>query len=256
MKYSEMVKRAKLRLLRMHYERGVGHIGSDLSAIDAMLLLHHKVMHHDDVFVLSKGHAAGALYITLWTLGALSDKQLEQFHEDGSKMAGHPVAGWVEGIPLSTGSLGHGLPMAAGVALAKKFKQEPGNVFCLMSDGEWEEGSNWEALIFMAHHQLSKLTVLIDANHLQAFGRTSDIASLDPLAEKFHGFEVDIQEIDGHDWHALELAHKHQSKKPKMIILHTVKGHGVSYMEHLMEWHYLSKTEEQYLHAAQEINQT
>ncbi len=116
--FEALLLRAKLRLLRMHYESGVGHIGGNLSAIDAMLCLHHRVMTPDDVFVLSKGHAAGALYVTLWTTGQLSDSDLVQFHGERTKLAGHPAPGWLPGIPVATGSLGHGLPMACGIALA------------------------------------------------------------------------------------------------------------------------------------------
>ena len=168
----DLVKRARRRLLEMHYHAGVGHIGGNLSALDALLVLHHQVMGSDDVFVLAKGHAAGALYITLWSLGKLSDEDLHTFHQDGTLLAGHPVAGWSKDIPFATGSLGHGLPDAAGMALGYKLQSEAREVFCLTSDGEWQEGSNWEALIFAIHQRLANLTILIDENGLQGFGTT------------------------------------------------------------------------------------
>jgi transketolase len=249
----DLVKKARLRLLKMHYEAKVGHLGGNLSALDALVFLHSCVLEKDDVFVLSKGHAAGALYIALWACGKLDEASLAWFHQDGGKIAGHPVGGWHEGIPFSTGSLGHGVGLAAGRAFGKRLNNTPGSVFCMTSDGEWEEGSNWEALIFLAHHRLANLTVLIDANGLQGFGRTSDVASLEPLAKKFGAFAVDVQEIDGHDLAALATALAVQSALPKIIILRTVKGSGISYMEDCMDWHYLPMSEEQYRQAVSEV---
>ena len=140
----------------MHYESRVGHLGGNLSALDALMTLHHHVMEHADTFILSKGHAAGALYITLWSLGLLRDEELETFHADGTLLAGHPVPGWSERIAFATGSLGHGFPVALGMALARHLNGEPGHVYCLTSDGEWQEGATWEALIFWAHRRLEQ----------------------------------------------------------------------------------------------------
>jgi transketolase len=163
---ADLVRKARARLLRMHYESKVGHIGGNLSALDVLLHLHVRVMTRDDAFVLSKGHSAGALYVTLWATGQITDAELTQFHQDGTKLAGHPVARWHPGIPFATGSLGHGLGLSAGVALGKRLRREAGNVYCLLSDGECEEGSTWEGLIFARHHALSNLVALIDANGL------------------------------------------------------------------------------------------
>lgn len=255
MDFAHLLRTARLRLLRMHYENRIGHIGGNLSALDTMMLLHHRVMTSDDVFVLSKGHAAGALYITLWTLGQLNDDDLSTFHKDGSKLAGHPVAGWQSSISFSTGSLGHGQGLAAGVAFGKRIINANGRVFCLLSDGEWEEGSNWESLLFAAHHQLDNLTLLIDANGLQGFGTTTEVASLEPLADKLRAFGIHVEEIDGHDLQALESALAIKVKQPVAIVLRTVKGKGVSFMEHAMEWHYLPLNEDQYLKAQQDVAQ-
>jgi transketolase len=249
-----LLKKAKLRLLRMHYESKVGHIGGNLSALDVMVFLHSQVMQERDIFVLSKGHAAGALYATLWVRGKLTDEDLATFHCDNTKLAGHPIAGWHHDIPFATGSLGHGLSLAAGRALAKRLEKEEGMVYCLTSDGEWQEGSNWEALIFIAHHRLGNLTVLVDANGLQGFGKTVDVASMEPLGAKFQCHEVTVVEIDGHDPIALKSALEMKTDRPLIIILRTIKGHGVSYMENLMEWHYLPMTEAQYLAAVEEVN--
>src|SRR5712692_10529835 len=136
-RFEQLARRSRLRLLRMHYESGVGHIGGNLSAFDLLLTLYHYVLRPEDRFVLSKGHAAGALYVTLWSLGRLSDDDLKQFHRDNTLCAGHPPAHGIDDIPFATGSLGHGLSLAAGLALAKRLRGESGRVYCLTSDGEW-----------------------------------------------------------------------------------------------------------------------
>lgn len=254
--YRNLTKKAKLRLLRMHFESNIGHIGGNLSAIDAMLFIHHKLMQKDDIFILSKGHAAGALYVTLWTLGRLSERELQQFHGNGTKIAGHPVAGWHKDIPASTGSLGHGLSLAAGLAIGKRLRNERGRIFCFMSDGEWEEGSNWEALIFIAHHNLENLSVFIDYNGLQALGRTADVASLEPLCRKISAFGIDALEIEGHDFTELSRSLVPLPAGPNVFALKTIKGCGVSFMEGRMEWHYYPMTKDQYEKAIREIEQT
>ena len=226
----EAVWRAQRRLLEMHFHAGVGHIGGNLSALDALLVLHHQVMGPDDVFVLAKGHAAGALYITLWSLGRLSDEDLNTFHRDGTFLAAHPVAGWSNDIPFATGSLGHGLPDAAGMALGYKLQSKSNQVFCLTSDAEWQEGSNWEALIFAVHQKLTNLTIMIDENRLQGFGTTDAVASMDPLDIKFKGFAIEVVSVNGHDHTAIRDALHVRGQGPRIVVLKTVKGHGVSFM--------------------------
>jgi transketolase len=245
--------RARARLLQMHYEAKTGHIGGNLSALDALLHLHVEVMREPDVFVLSKGHAAGALYIALWSAGLLTDADLRTFHQDGTLLAGHPVAGWHRRIPFATGSLGHGLGLAAGVALAKRLRGEPGDVYCMLSDGECEEGAIWEALIFVRHQRLANLVVLIDANGLQAFGATDEVASLGRLAPKLTALGLQVAEIDGHDPAALDAALLRRRPEPIVIVLKTVKGRGVSFMEGKLEWHYLSLNDQQYSAALSEL---
>ncbi len=151
----------------------------------------------DDQFVLSKGHAAGALYIALWSIGQLDEADLESFHGEGTLLAGHPPAFGIKGVLFGTGSLGHGLSLSAGLALAARLTGNERRVFCLTSDGEWQEGSTWEALIFAAHHRLDKLTIMIDANGLQGFGSTANVASMDPIAKRLSGFGVTPIEVDG-----------------------------------------------------------
>jgi transketolase len=245
---------ARRRLLRMHWDTGVGHLGGNLSSLDAMMLLHHELIGPADRFILSKGHAAGAYYVTLWSLGLLSDQDLDSFHRDGTRLAGHPAA---QGLPLilfSTGSLGHGLPIAAGLALAARLQGKSRRVFCLTSDGEWQEGSTFEALIFAAHHNLANLTILVDHNGLQGFGGTSEVASMDPLGARLAGFDIELRDCDGHNLKSLRSALApngltSNGKRPTVVIMRTIKGRGVPGLEGRMESHYLPLTVAQY-HAA------
>lgn len=237
----------------MHYESGVGHIGGNLSCLDLLLVLHHDILGPDDQFVLSKGHSAGAYYITLWTLDRLADEDLRQFHKDGTRLSGHPPTSGIDDILFATGSLGHGLGLASGLALSKQLKGEPGRIYCLMSDGEWNEGSCWEGLIFAKHHQLENLTILVDLNGLQGFGTTREVADLEPLAEKFRAFGLPTREIAGHDSEAIRQALRLDRAGPDVVVASTRKGCGVSFMEDRMEWHYLPLTEALYKQAVEEI---
>jgi transketolase len=252
---TENFSSARKRLLQMHFDSKVGHIGGNLSALDAMMIVFHEYLSEADKFILSKGHSAGALYTTLWSLGRLHDHDLKQFHQDDTLLAGHPPAQGIADIQFATGSLGHGLSLAAGTALAFKLKGENSRVVCLTSDGEWQEGSTWEALIFASHHRLLNLTVMVDHNNLQGFGSTADIASMSPLWERLQGFDVDLQIIDGHDPDAIRAALEGSRQRLRVVVMRTIKGHGVSFMENRMEWHYLPLTETQFKMAIQEIDQ-
>lgn len=247
---------ARRRLLRMHFEAGVGHIGGNLSALDALLHLFTRTLRERDAFVLSKGHAAGALYIALWAVGRLADDELATFHRDGTRLAGHPAPRWHTDIPFATGSLGHGLGLAAGVAFGKRLRDDPGRVFCLLSDGECQEGSTIEAIQFARHHALSNLVVMVDANGLQGFGTTREVASLDRLGELFRGLGLQTLEVDGHDETALRAATAVASEEragPLAVVLKTVKGRGVSFMEGKLEWHYLPLDAPRYEQASLEL---
>jgi transketolase len=251
---ADLIQRAKLRLLEMHYRSKVGHIGGNLSALDILISLYHFRLGAADRFVLSKGHSAGALYVTLWTMGILSDEDLRLFHGEATRLSGHPPLRGIPEIIFATGSLGHGLSLAAGLALGKKLRGESGRVFCLTSDGEWNEGSCWEALIFLAHQNLDNLTFLVDLNGMQGFGSTRQVANLDSLADKFRAFGVTTVEIDGHDVNSIcsALARK---DGPLAIVANTRKGCGVSFMENQMAWHYLPMSEEQYEQAVREVKE-
>lgn len=238
----------------MHFESGVGHIGGNLSSLDAMLVVFHEYLSSEDKFILSKGHSAGALYTALWSVGRLADEDLRTFHKDNTLLAGHPPARGIADIPFATGSLGHGLSLAAGTALAFKLKKRDARVISLTSDGEWQEGSTWEALIFARHHNLNNLTILIDHNNLQGFGSTTEVASMSPLWERLRGFDLDTQVIDGHDLEAIRTALSAKQHHLKIIILRTVKGRGVSFMENRMDSHYLPLTQEKFNQAIAELN--
>jgi transketolase len=236
----------------MHYEAGTGHIGGNLSALDILLTLYHVALSPSDAFVLSKGHAAGALYVTLWTRGRITDDELTTFHRDDTVLSGHPPAAGMPDVLFATGSLGHGLGLANGLALAKKLRAEPGRVFCLTSDGEWNEGSCWESLIFARHHDLP-VTVIVDENGLQGFGTTKEVADLAPMAEKLRAFGVPTVQIDGHHAGALADALTRAVSGPDAVVARTRKGCGVSFMEHKMEWHYLPLDTAGYFAAIAEI---
>jgi transketolase len=252
---ADHIRAARLRLLRMHYESGVGHIGGNLSALDILLCLYHEVLKPSDRFVLSKGHGAGAMYVTLWSVGLLDEAELTTFHKDDTRLSGHPPADAIPQILFATGSLGHGQGLAAGLALGKRLAREEGRVFCLTSDGEWNEGSSWESLIFVSHQRLKNLTFIIDANGLQGFGTTKEVANLDPLADKFRAFGLETLEIDGHDHAAITRALNAPQSGPRVIVAKTTKGSGVSFMADRMEWHYLPLKREQYEQAVREISE-
>jgi transketolase len=247
------LNQARRRLIEMHYRATVGHIGGNLSCLDAMMLIHHEYLRPDDRFILSKGHSAGALYVTLWSLGRLTDGDLDRFHKDDTFLAGHPPAKGIPDILFATGSLGHGLSLAAGLALAAKLQGANRRVFCLTSDGEWQEGSTLEAAIFAAHHGFDNLTVLVDHNGLQGFGTTDAVASMHPLGERLSGFGLEIRNCDGHDLDGMRAILAPGHNRPVIVILNTIKGRGVPDVADTVESHYLPLTAEQYAGAMAEF---
>jgi len=253
--FPDTLRKAKIRLLELHYEAKCGHLGGNFSCIDALITLYHRVMGPDDRFVLSKGHSAGALYVTLWSLGRLSDADLRTFTQDDTLLPGHPSGSGIPGLMFSTGSLGHGPSLAAGLALAARHKGLDHQVFCLCSDGEWQEGSCWEALAFAVHQRLENLTILIDQNGLQGFGRTSDVISCDDLTPRIAAFGADVQKVNGHDpdgiINAIVAPTNHA---PRVLTLDTVKGRGLHF-EGQLESHYLPLSEANYVAARNTLEQ-
>jgi transketolase len=215
----------------------------------------HPAWRERDRFLLSKGHGAAILYATLAERGFFSVAELDTYCQSGSRLTGHATSG-VPGIELSSGSLGHGLPVGCGIALAAKRGKLPFRTFVLLSDGELDEGSNWEAILFAPQHQLDNLVAIVDYNKIQSFGLVKDVLDLDPLADKFRAFRWAVREVDGHNMQELtEVLDSvpHEIGRPTAIIAHTVKGKGVSFMEDNLAWHYKSPTDEQVKIALEEL---
>lgn len=262
----EFARVIRSQSLRMVHAAKASHIGSSLSMTDLLAVLYGGVLRVDpaqpdwserDRFILSKGHAAAAGYAALAEVGFFPVEWLETYCQDGSKLPGH-LTRTVPGVELSTGSLGHGLPVGAGMALAAKRDRSAVRVFVLLSDGELDEGSNWEAMLFAAHHGLDNLVAIVDYNKIQSFGSVADVLRLDPLADKWRAFGWACREIDGHDHDAISAALSaipHEQGKPTAIIAHTIKGKGVSFMEDSLAWHYKSPTDEQLAQALRELEQ-
>jgi len=241
----------------------VGHIGSSLSIADVLAALYGATLRSKgeddpdrDRFILSKGHAVLALYAALRETGHLSDEDLSTYCADGSELSGHPehALGPVE---LSTGSLGHGLPVGAGLALGARLRASRSRVFVLMSDAECNEGSVWEAAMFAAHHRLANLLAIVDVNGQQALGRTRDVLDLEPLAARFEAFGWGAREVDGHDPVAVagELeALGAGAGRPQVLLARTTFGKGVAYMENELQWHYWPMSKDQYGQALQQLD--
>jgi transketolase len=241
---------------------GVGHIGSALSVADLLAALFTGVLRGEgpddpdrDRFVLSKGHAALALYAALAEAGRLEPEELDSFCGAGSALGSHPEHP-VAGIDFSTGSLGHGLSMAAGAALAARLQGSQRRAFALLSDAELNEGSTWEAVMFAAHHQLASLVAIVDVNGQQALAYTRDVIDLSPLADRFAAFGWDVHGVDGHDVDGLVETMEGldtTSGKPHVLLADTTFGRGVGFMESRIEWHYWPLDDEQYAAAIADL---
>jgi transketolase len=259
--------RIRARVVEMSHVAETPHLGSSLSCVDMLVAAYWAALRIDaahpldpdrDRFILSKGHAATALYATLAERGFFDPKLLDTYNEDGSALPEHPGLQCVPGVEAATGSLGHGLPIALGMALAARIQKRPSRCLVLMSDGECEEGSVWEAAMFAPAHKLDTVTVMIDYNKWQATGRSDEIMALAPLAEKWRAFGWDACEVDGHDLDALIAALTNKpdgSGRPRAIVCHTVKGKGVSFMEDDNNWHYRIPTADEVRKARVELGQ-
>jgi transketolase len=245
------------RVIRMSHTAGTPHLGSALSCLDILATAYWRVLRLDpkraddenrDRFILSKGHAASALYATLATRGFFPGALLDSFGELHSPLAEQPAPGCAPGVELATGSLGHGLPVGVGMALAAKIKGQDYRVIVTMSDGECNEGSVWEAAMFAPRHGLEKLMVIVDYNKWQATGRSNEVMQLESLAAKWTAFGWSTYEVDGHDLDALTKLMSNGpdgSGKPVAIVAHTTKGKGVSFMEDDNNWHYRIPNEQE-----------
>ncbi len=249
----------KKRFLAMYKKAHAGHIGSSLSCAELLVWLRFAWMREGDTFVLSKGHAAGALYSLLAEAGVLSPSQIDSFYQDGTLLPALPPFNAFAEIPFATGSLGYGLSATAGMALGARLNGQDRRFFCVTSDGELDEGSVWEAALFIAHRRLSSVVWIIDRNRIQAIGRTEDVMALEPLAAKLSAFGYHVIDVDGHDFSALLEARSECNRVagndgvPVAIIANTVKGNGISYMRDTVDCHYLPMTDVQYEQALDEV---
>ena len=254
------------RLLRMIVDAGQGHPGGDLSSADIVAALYFDILRIDpqspdrvdrDRFVMSKGHCTGALYTALAGAGFFPEAELDTYLKPKSRLNGHPNRLYLPGVEANTGPLGHGLPVATGIAVAGQIDSADYRIFVLTGDGELQEGSVWEAAMFAGHRGLGKLTVIVDRNRLQQGARTEETNSLEPLADKWRAFGWLVAEVDGHDHAALLTALDGACEprdRPLCIIGHTFKGQGVSFMRDKANWHHGLPNDAQYEQAIAELD--
>lgn len=261
----ELARRVRIHALRMTNRGGSSHIGAALSIADILAVLYDKILRHRpqeprwperDRFILSKGHAGAAVYAILAESGYFPVEELQKHYRDGSVFSGHVSHKGIAGVELSTGSLGHGLGVGVGMAKALKLRGSPARVFVLLSDGECDEGTIWEAALFAQHHQLDNLIAVIDYNKVQSLAPVAEILQLEPLRAKWEAFNWGVCEVDGHDVEALTrefaLAPAIHGR-PTVVIAHTVKGKGVSFMENTVLWHYRTARGEEFERALAEL---
>lgn len=260
-----LAKKIRVQVARMIHRAKSSHLGSSYSMAELLAVLYGRILRIDprqpeavdrDRFVLSKGHACAALYVVLAERGFFPKEWLEDFYRDGAKLAGHATHVGVPGVEVSTGSLGHGLPIACGMALAGKRDGREYRVFAMLSDGECDEGSTWEAAMFAGHHRLDNLIAIVDYNKIQSLGTVKEVLDLEPFVEKWSAFGWGVREIDGHDLAQVEetlASVPAVAGKPTCIVAHTVKGKGVSFMENKVLWHYRSPDREEMSKAMVEL---
>lgn len=250
-----LASRARAHALRMVHRAKASHIGAALSMVDILAVLYADAMRvradepewaGRDRLIVSKGHGAVGLYAVLGEMGFFPLEELQSYGEDGARLMGH-VSHKVPGVELSTGSLGHGLPVACGLALGLPASR----VFCVLGDGELNEGSNWEAAMFAAHHRLSNLVAIVDHNRIQSLGRTDEVLAMGSLCAKFAAFGWRTVNVDGHDHDALRAALAHSG--PVAVVAHTTKGKGVDFMEDELAWHYRSPNDAQLEDALRQV---
>jgi len=263
-----LAKKIRINALRMTCLGGSSHIGSIFSMTDILAVLYGEIMQIDpknpkwskrDRFVLSKGHSGAGVYAALAESGFFDPDILKEHYQDGSILSGHISHKGVPGVELSTGSLGHGLSVGSGMAYCAKIDELQHKVYVLMSDGECDEGSNWEAILFSAHHKLDNLVAIVDYNKLQSLCSVAETLGLEPFADKWRSFGWHVEECDGHDHVALKevlVGAPSNIGRPTCIIANTVKGKGVSFMENNILWHYRCPKGDEFESALRELNET
>jgi len=263
-----LANRMRIEIVKMIGAAGSGHPGGSLSEVELLTALYFRVMKHDvknpkwadrDRFILSKGHGCPALYVALAEAGYIDKKLLPTLRKLGSPLQGHPDKRFLPVLEASTGSLGNGLSIGIGMALAAKLDKQDYHTFVMVGDGELQEGQDWEAAMFAGFHKMANLTLIVDNNHIQLDGWTDEIVSLKPLADKFRSFDWEPVEIDGHDLEqvitTLGRARSGSAGKPTAVIANTVKGKGVSFMENNVEWHGVAPKPDQVAAAVKELEE-
>jgi transketolase len=250
----------KKRFLAMYKMANAGHIGSSLSCAEILVFLEDAWMRDGDTFVLSKGHAVAALYALLAEVKAIDGRELDSFYGEGTHFPALPPVNTLDEIPFATGSLGHGLSLSAGMALGATLNRRDRRIFCLTSDGELDEGSTWEAALFIAHRKLTNVVWLIDRNRIQGIGGTEEVLALEPLDAKLEAFGFQVVTADGHDFASLRAARDACARslegagRPVAVIANTVKGHGIRHMQDTVASHYLPMDDAQYARALEELS--
>jgi len=265
---TELARRIRHHALTLVEKTRSSHIGSCLSSADILAVLYSRIVRVDpknpawpdrDRVIISKGHMAAIVYSVLAESGFFPVSRLDEYAKNGFTLPAHVTRRGVAGVEMSTGSLGHGLPAACGAALWAKRNAKSWRVFVVLSDGECDEGSNWEAILFAHHHKLDNLVVIVDYNHIQSLGQTKDVLVLEPFADKWRSFGWCAAEVDGHDCGRLETALAKlplEAGRPSCIIADTVKGKGVSFMENTVLWHYHCPDADELQQALRELGPT
>jgi transketolase len=258
-----LARQVRLNVLHMTSRGNSSHVGSGFSCADIIAVLYADILKvrplepdwiGRDRFVLSKGHAGAVVYAVLALRGFFPLEWLEQHYQNGSRLSGHVSHKGIPGVEMSTGSLGHGLSVAAGMAYGARLNGGDWLTYCLLSDGECDEGSTWEAILFSAHHKLNNLVAVVDYNGIQSLGTVAETLALEPFADKWRAFGWDVIEVDGHDHAELRSCLRPSgSTRPLVIIAHTTKGKGVSFMENSVLWHYRSPQGQEYEDALEEL---
>jgi transketolase len=260
-----LAKRIRRHALNMTSSGGSSHVGSVFSMADILAVLYGGVLHVDpqnpthpgrDRFLLSKGHAGAGVYAALAERGFFPLERLKDHYQDGSKLSGHVSHKDMPGVEFSTGSLGHALSVGCGMAYAAKLDDKRHRVFVLLSDGECDEGSNWEAILFAAHHQLDNIVAIVDYNKIQSLDTVANTLALEPFADKWVSFGWAVAEVNGHDHSELGTVLREvplKTHRPTCVIAHTTKGSGVSFMEHSVLWHYRTARGQEFEAALREL---
>lgn len=257
----EFSKKIRTHILNMITKSQSSHIGSSLSIVEILIVLYFRILNVDpknpekndrDKFILSKGHGSAAFYATLAERGFFPISYLERYYIDDGILPGH-LDRVGPGIENSAGSLGHGLSLGIGMAISNHQTGNPGRIFVLLGDGECNEGSIWEGIMLASHLKLENLTVIVDYNKIQSFGRTNEVINQEPITERWKSFGWNVFVVDGHDLIQLIKAFEAKQNGPKVIIAHTIKGKGISFMENSLDWHYKSPNKEQYDQALKEL---